>query len=70
MEQINNRLMTGKTVLVTGGTGRATALGLAMMGAYVAITGRDRARTEDAARARVRTGVRHAPGSVVLSPPF
>ena len=39
--------------LVTGGTGgigRATAPGLAAMGAYLAITGRDRGRTQDAAR--------------------
>ena len=53
MEQINSRPMTGKTVLVTGGTGgigRATALGLATLGAHLAITGRDRGRTEDAAR--------------------
>ena len=45
--------MDGRTVLVTGGTGgigKATALGLATMGADVAITGRDRERTEDAAR--------------------
>jgi NAD(P)-dependent dehydrogenase (short-subunit alcohol dehydrogenase family) len=45
--------MAGQTVLVTGGTagiGKATALGLAAMGAHLAITGRDRARTEDAAR--------------------
>ena len=44
--------MAGRTVLVTGGTGgigRATALGLAKMGATVAITGRDPARAEDAA---------------------
>jgi NAD(P)-dependent dehydrogenase (short-subunit alcohol dehydrogenase family) len=44
--------MTGKTVLVTGGSGgigRATALGLAVMGAHLAITGRDRGRAEDAA---------------------
>ena len=45
--------MRGKTVLVTGGTGgigKATALGLATMGAHLAITGRDRWRTESAAR--------------------
>ncbi|HET9646908.1 MAG TPA: SDR family oxidoreductase [Microlunatus sp.] len=45
--------MTGKTVLVTGasgGIGKATALGLATMGARLAITGRNRARVEDAAR--------------------
>lgn len=44
--------MTGKTVLITGGTGgigRAVAIGLASMGAHVGITGRDRARAERAA---------------------
>jgi retinol dehydrogenase-14 len=44
--------MTGRTVLVTGGTGgigKATAAGLAAMGARVAITGRDRGRAETAA---------------------
>jgi NAD(P)-dependent dehydrogenase (short-subunit alcohol dehydrogenase family) len=44
--------LAGKTVLVTGGTsgiGRATALGLAALGARVAITGRDVGRTEAAA---------------------
>ncbi|HXV70023.1 MAG TPA: SDR family NAD(P)-dependent oxidoreductase [Acidimicrobiia bacterium] len=44
--------MTGKTVLITGGTGgigRAAAIGLAAMGARVGITGRDRARAERAA---------------------
>jgi NAD(P)-dependent dehydrogenase (short-subunit alcohol dehydrogenase family) len=53
MEQIDGRPMAGRTVLVTGGTGgigRATAVGLAAMGANVAIVGRDRERTEDAAR--------------------
>jgi NAD(P)-dependent dehydrogenase (short-subunit alcohol dehydrogenase family) len=45
--------MAGRTVLVTGGTGgigKATALGLARMGAHLAITGRDRGRAEGAAR--------------------
>jgi NAD(P)-dependent dehydrogenase (short-subunit alcohol dehydrogenase family) len=44
--------MDGRTVLVTGGTGgigKATAVGLAAMGARVAITGRDRGRAEAAA---------------------
>lgn len=44
--------MTGKTVLVTGGTGgigRATAEGLARMGARVGIIGRDQTRGEAAA---------------------
>ena len=53
MEHLHGRPMAGRTVLVTGATsgiGRATALGLATMGAHVAITGRDRGRTEDAAR--------------------
>jgi len=44
--------MTGKTVLITGGTGgigQAAAIGLASMGARVGITGRDQARAERAA---------------------
>ena len=51
-------LMAGKSVLVTGGTGgigKATAIGLAALGARVGITGRDPARTEAAA-----AGPRHA----------
>jgi NAD(P)-dependent dehydrogenase (short-subunit alcohol dehydrogenase family) len=46
--------MSGKAVLVTGGTGgigRAAATGLAAMGARVGITGRDQARAELAAAA-------------------
>jgi len=44
--------MAGRTVLVTGGSGgigRATALGLAAMGAHLAICGRDRESTHGAA---------------------
>jgi retinol dehydrogenase 14 len=44
--------MADKVVLITGGTGgigRATAIGLATLGAQVGITGRDRARAEQAA---------------------
>jgi retinol dehydrogenase 14 len=52
MDQVHGGPMAGRTVLVTGGTtgiGRATALGLARMGADLAICGRDRGRTEGAA---------------------
>jgi NAD(P)-dependent dehydrogenase (short-subunit alcohol dehydrogenase family) len=48
----NRGPMAGRTVLVTGATsgiGKATAAGLAAMGAHLAITGRDRERTEAAA---------------------
>jgi len=51
MEQ-RQELMAGRTVLVTGGSGgigRATALGLARIGADLAICGRDRESTEGAA---------------------
>jgi retinol dehydrogenase 14 len=53
MPQFSDGPMAGKTVVITGSTGgigRATAIGLAGMGAHVAITGRDPARTEDTAR--------------------
>src|SRR5579863_10386201 len=52
MTENTTGLMAGKTVLVTGGTGgigRATAAGLAALGARVGITGRDNARTQAAA---------------------
>jgi retinol dehydrogenase 14 len=52
MEPIHRGPMVGRTVLVTGGTagiGRATALGLARMGAHLAICGRDRESTGGAA---------------------
>jgi retinol dehydrogenase-14 len=48
--------MTGKTVLITGatsGVGKATAMGLASMGASVVMVGRDRGRGE-AAMADIR----------------
>jgi NAD(P)-dependent dehydrogenase (short-subunit alcohol dehydrogenase family) len=53
MDQRYNDAMTTKTMLVTGATqgiGKATALGLARMGAQLAIVGRDRDRTQLAAR--------------------
>jgi retinol dehydrogenase 14 len=60
MDQRHSGPMAGRTVLVTGGTtgiGRATTLGLATMGAHLAITGRDRGRTQAAAReTRAATG--------------
>jgi retinol dehydrogenase 14 len=53
VKQAHSGPMSGRTVLVTGATagiGKATALGLATMGAHLAITGRDAGRTEEAAR--------------------
>jgi retinol dehydrogenase 14 len=54
--------MTGSTVLITGATsgiGMATAAGLAAMGADLAIVGRDRERTEGAARELRTAGSGH-----------
>jgi retinol dehydrogenase 14 len=52
MEQLHSGPMAGRTVLVTGATGgigRATAVGLAALGAHLAITGRDHGSTQGAA---------------------
>lgn len=54
MKRTNIGPMEGRTVVITGATGgigRATAHGLAMLGAHVVIGGRDPKRTEEAARA-------------------
>jgi retinol dehydrogenase 14 len=53
---VDDKLMTGKTVLITGGTGgigKATAVGLARLGARVGVVGRERRRA-DAAVADIR----------------
>ena len=65
--------MSGKIVLVTGGTrgiGRATAIGLASMGARVGITGRDRTRAEAAAAAIVRASGNQAVDVFVADMPL
>jgi len=54
MKRTNIRSMEGRTAVVTGATGgigRATAHGLALLGAHLAIIGRDPKRTEEAAEA-------------------
>ena len=59
MERSQGGSMAGRTVLITGctgGIGKATALGLATMGARVAIIGRDPGRTADAVREIRATG--------------
>ncbi|WP_458780586.1 SDR family NAD(P)-dependent oxidoreductase [Arthrobacter sp. D3-16] len=51
MKRKNMMPMAGRTVVVTGATGgigKATAHGLALMGVHVAIIGRDPQRTEEA----------------------
>jgi NAD(P)-dependent dehydrogenase (short-subunit alcohol dehydrogenase family) len=53
MTATRSQPMAGRTVLVTGassGIGKATAIGLAAMGAHLVIVGRDTRRTETAAR--------------------
>jgi NAD(P)-dependent dehydrogenase (short-subunit alcohol dehydrogenase family) len=61
MEHTHPGPMTGRTVLITGATtgiGKATAVGLAAMGAHVAITGRNHGRAEQVAREIAATGGR------------
>jgi retinol dehydrogenase-14 len=53
MDHHHHDAMTTKTVLITGATGgigKTTAIGLAQLGAHVAVVGRDPERTQLAAR--------------------
>src|SRR6201987_3084499 len=62
----DTRQMARKVVLVTGGTGgigKATAIGLAALGARVGITGRDLART-----GHVAAEIRSASGNPAVEP--
>ena len=62
----DKRPMAGKVVLVTGGTGgigKATAIGLAALGARVGITGRNLART-----GHVAAEIRAASGNPAVDP--
>ena len=59
MTRTSSSLMAGTTVLVTGATsgiGKATATGLASLGARVAIVGRDKDRAESVAREIIASG--------------
>ena len=58
--------MTGKTVLVTGGTGgtgKATTVGLAALDARVAVTGRDEPNSRPPRKARADQVPSGAPGT-------
>ena len=66
----DTHFMTGKTVLITGGTGgigKATAIGSAELGARVGITGRDRGARRG--RRRRHPHADRQPGCGRCSPP-
>jgi NAD(P)-dependent dehydrogenase (short-subunit alcohol dehydrogenase family) len=65
----DNMPMTGKTCVITGGTGgigKATAVGLARLGARVVITGHDQVRG-DATAAEIRAAVAGAEVTLLLA---